>query len=132
MVSKSEQVTHAYMTDVTLLEQTQFWLKIMDGWKREIGRVMQRSELVNASPAVTAEVARTAGELSMFAEQLNDLYTEIDYHKLQLPGSETQEKSWRKEHEYLYRKLGRRGEQFRGLLTAMFRLDKEAYRRFLC
>src|SRR5687768_15822888 len=112
MVNTSEQVMHAYITDVTLLEQTRFWLKIMDGWKREIGRVMKRAELVNASPSVTAEVARTAGELSSFAEQLNDLYTEIDYHKMQLPGSESQERSWKKEHDYLYRKLDRRGEQF--------------------
>ncbi len=112
------------------LEQTRFWLKIVDGWKREISRVVEKSERVDASPEVTAEVARTAGELSVFADQLEELYTQIGYHKLQLPSDISPD--WKSQHEDLSDKLHSNGEKFRNLLTEMSRLDKAAYRRFLC
>jgi hypothetical protein len=113
-----------------VLEQTGFWLKIVEGWKREIGRVVERSEKVNASPEVTAKVALTAGELSVFADQLEELYNQIGYLKLQIPSEESDEK-----HVNYYdvnRKLHSEGQRFRDLLSEMFKLDKAAYRRFLC
>lgn len=118
------------ISDSNVVEQTGFWLQIVDGWKREIGRVVRKSEQVNASPEVTAEVARTAGELSVFADELEELYAQIGYHKLQIP-VEVQS-AWNNRHESLNMKLQTEGERFRSLLSEMFKLDKAAYRRFLC
>lgn len=111
-------------------EQTGFWLQIVDGWKREINRVVEKSEGVNGSPEVTAEVARIAGELSVLADQLDELYTLIGYHSLQIT-SET-EPQWKSQYADLSAKLHSNGEKFRNLLSEMFRLDKAAYRKFLC
>lgn len=114
-----------------VLKQTDFWLKIVNGWKREIGNVMQKSEDVNASPQVTADVARTAGELSVFAEKLDELYTQIDHHQLNLPAADQQEE-WTQTHFFLSERLNTESRKLRDLLSEMFKLDKAAYKRFLC
>jgi len=118
------------VSDNNVIEQTGFWLKIVDGWKREIDRVVEKSESVDASPEITAEVAKTAGELSVLAEQLEDLSALIGCHKSQIPVEV--EPDWKNRHEYLNEKLLTEGQKFRTLLSEMFKLDKAAYRRFLC
>lgn len=114
-----------------VLKQTDFWLKIVSGWKREIGNVMMKSEHVKASPQITAEVARTAGELSLFAEKLDELYRQIDLHQLNLPAVD-QIEEWMQTHLFLSERLNNESRILRGLLSDMFKLDKAAYKRFLC
>lgn len=114
-----------------VLKQTDFWLKIVSGWKREIGNVMRKSEHVKASPQVTAEVARTAGELSLFAEKLDELYRQIDLHQLNLPAVD-QIEEWTQTHLFLSERLNNESRILRELLSEMFKLDKAAYKRFLC
>ena len=114
-----------------VLKQTDFWLKIVSGWKREIGNVMLKSEHVKASPQITAEVARTAGELSLFAEKLDELYRQIDLHQLNLPAVDEVEE-WTQTHFFLSERLNNESRILRDLLSAMFKLDKAAYKRFLC
>lgn len=114
------------------LRQTDFWLKVVTGWKREIGKVVHKSEFVNASPQVTADVARTAGELSLFAEKLDELYAQIDTHQLNLPAADLQEPEWAQTHSLLSERLSSESRKFRDLLSEMFKLDKAAYKRFLC
>lgn len=114
-----------------VLKQTDFWLKIVSGWKREIGNVMMKSEHVKASPQITAEVARTAGELSLFAEKLDELYRQIDLHQLNLPAVD-QIEEWTQTHLFLSERLNNESRILRGLLSDMFKLDKAAYKRFLC
>lgn len=115
-----------------LLEQSAFWLKVVNGWKREIGRVMEKSEEVKASPEITAEVAKTAGELSLFAENLDELCTQIGWHQLNLPVAENRDMEWKQTHLFLTERMSTEGEKFRNLLSEMFKLDKAAYKRFLC
>jgi hypothetical protein len=114
-----------------ILKQTDFWLKIVSGWKREIGNVMLKSEQVKASPQITAEVARTAGELSLFAEKLDELYGQIDLHQLNLPAVD-QIEEWTQTHLFLSERLNTESRKLRNLLSDMFKLDKAAYKRFLC
>lgn len=124
-------ISPANTTRPDVLQQTDFWLKIVSGWKREIGNVMQKIECVNASPQVTADVAKTAGELSLFAENLDELYTQIDLHQLNLPAADQQEE-WTQTHFFLSDRLNNESRKLRHLLSEMFKLDKAAYKRFLC
>lgn len=130
------EIVDAQTTGNAITEQSCFWMTLVMGWKREIGRVVAKSEAVNASPEVTAEVALMAGELMVLAEQLESLYAEIDCHKVNFPVANEEPDDavvqWNHQHIHLYEKLRTEGERLRNLLNEMFRLDKAAYRRFLC
>lgn len=114
------------------IDQAGFWLKVLNGWKREIKEVVERSTHVAASSEVTAEVARTAGQLSLLVENLDELSTQIRSHQLNLPYADSNKSEWKFTHSLLNERMYSEGEKIRNLLSEMFKLDKSAYKRFLC
>lgn len=111
-------------------EESRFWLKAIQSWKNVIGRMIAETGNINASPEVTAEVARTAGELSLLEDRLVPLTREIENHcsKLLVTSDDAQMKI---AHHVLYAKLLEEGNVFRNLLSEIFRLEEYAYRKFL-
>jgi hypothetical protein len=114
------------------MDQAGFWLKVVGGWKREINKVVERSTLVAASSEVTAEVAKTAGELSELADNLDELSMQIGHHQLNLPYADSRKSEWKYTHSLLNERMNHESEKLRNLLSEMFKLDKSAYKRFLC
>ncbi len=114
------------------MDQAGFWLKLVNGWKREISKVVERSAEVAASSEVTAEVARIAGELSELADNLDELSRQIDSHQLHLPCADSNQSEWKYTHSLLNERMNHEGEKIKTLLSEMSKLDKSAYKRFLC
>lgn len=124
--------TSTPIPSVEVMQQAGFWLKVVDGWKREINKVVTKSEDVVASAEITAEVARTAGELSVLSEKLDELSSQIIAHKVNLHDAELTLTEHDTTHSLLAERLYRESRKFRDLLSEMFKLNQAAYKRFLC
>jgi uncharacterized protein with von Willebrand factor type A (vWA) domain len=112
-----------------LSDESRFWMQAIHSWMNVIERLLQEAGEIKASPEVTAEVARTAGELSLLAERLNPLLVKIEQHNNESrAGNEIE---WRTAHRSLHQQVLEEGNVFRDLLTEMFTLEESAYTRFL-
>src|ERR1044071_7497097 len=119
----------------TFAHEGQFWLKAIHSWKEVIDRLVRESAEIKASPVVTAEVARIAGELSLLAERLIPLEFEIEQHLERFPlickADGVEEGEFNRNNQSLYDRVLREGDLFRNLLSEMFQLEQSAYKRFL-
>lgn len=118
-----------------LNEESRFWMKAVTSWKNVINGLLEKSTEIKASPEVTAEVAKTAGDLSLLAERLDPLYQELEAHNHELIVLCEQhlkdEAAYAEKHKTLYSRMRKESEEFRNLVRDMFKLEQSAYKRFL-
>lgn len=118
-----------------LREESQFWMKAVRSWRTVIQRLVEKAGEIKASPEVTANVAKTAGDLSLLADRLVYLSQEIERHDADVhrlcEQSEDDQGECRARHKTIYNTMRVESEQFRTLVRAMLQLDGVAYRRFL-
>ena len=117
-----------------LQEESKFWLHAIASWKTVITSLVEKSSDVKASPEITAEVAKTAGDLSLLAERLDPLFREVDeHHKLFLMciEHECDVTECAQRHSSLFTRVRTESEEFRTLVRQLFRLERAAYRKFI-
>lgn len=118
------------MPQSVLYEESRYWLKAIQSWKNVIRRMMDETGNIDASAEITAQVARTAGELSLLEDRLVPLAREIENHCNKLLVANDYE-HLKIAHQALYTKLLHEGSNFRNLLSEIFRLEEFAYKKFL-
>lgn len=115
-----------------LHDESNFWLKAVKSWKKVIQRIVQEAGEINASPAVTAEVARLAGELSLLDERLDPLLYEIEQHVQRTSfDDKALLEEYQASHQVLCLRLMSESNLLRNLMSEMFQLEHSAYKRFL-
>lgn len=123
------------ITRETFYDESRFWLNTIITRMNMIGLLVDQCEEINASPIVTAEVAKVAGDLSLLSEQFKTLVQDIEFHNrrmlLELAMGNNYESEIKNAHTLLHKKVTAGVEQYRTLLWKLFELEEGAYRRFI-
>jgi hypothetical protein len=128
------QNSSTYPVYQMLQEESKFWLHAIASWRTVITNLVEKSNDVKASPEITAEVAKTAGDLSLLAERLDPLFRDVDEHHrlfLMCMEHECDVTECTQRHSTLFSRVRSESEEFRTLVRQLFRLEKAAYRKFI-
>ncbi len=115
-----------------MLRQSYFWLKMVEGWQREMSRARLNDEVVKAFPELCAEVKRTTVELSRLTVKLDELHKQIGTFAVNLMNADDIDPERMLSYSLLHEQLNREGEKFRELLSVLIKLNKLSKERILC
>ena len=115
-----------------MLRQSYFWLKMVEGWQREMSRARLNDEVVKAFPELCGEVKRTTGELSRLTVKLDELHKQIGTFAVNLMNADDIDPERMLSYSLLHEQLNREGEKFRELLSVLIKLNKLSKERILC